>query len=63
MYVGLDVHKRVCYGTVIDKEGNIIKRGKMSNDPESLKILLYVNLDSRVKTQVWCYPPLLLLIS
>jgi hypothetical protein len=40
MYVGLDVHKRACYRTITDEKGNIVKRGKVSNDPESLKTFL-----------------------
>jgi 5-methylthioadenosine/S-adenosylhomocysteine deaminase len=37
MYVGLDVHKRVCYGTLTDENGQVIKRGKFSNDEDGLK--------------------------
>lgn len=37
MYVGLDVHKRVCYEIVMDDKGLLVKRGKFSNDPEGLE--------------------------
>lgn len=37
MYVGLDVHKRMCYGTLTDENGKVFKRGRFSNDPEGLK--------------------------
>jgi transposase len=36
MYVGLDVHKKVCYGTVMDENGEIVRQGKFSNDFEAL---------------------------
>lgn len=28
MYVGLDVHKQVCYGTVMDEKGKEVKQAK-----------------------------------
>jgi len=37
MYVGLDVHRRVCYGTVTDGDGRVLKRGRFSSDPEGLR--------------------------
>lgn len=36
MYVGLDVHKRVCYGTVMDEKGKIVKQAKFTNDLKAL---------------------------
>ena len=36
-YVGLDVHKRVCYGTVMDEEGRVLKQARFSNDPKGLE--------------------------
>ena len=36
MYVGLDVHKRFCYGTVMDEEGEVVKHGRFSRDPRCL---------------------------
>jgi len=35
-YVGLDVHKRVCYRTIMDEDGQVVKHGRFSNDPEGL---------------------------
>lgn len=37
MYVGLDVHKRFCYGTIMNEKGEIVKDGKFGKDPQSLK--------------------------
>jgi len=31
MYVGLDVHKKVCHATVMDERGEILKEGKFEN--------------------------------
>lgn len=39
-YVGVDHHKRFSYLTVMDKKGNIIKKGEISNTKESLKRFL-----------------------
>jgi len=36
MYVGLDVHKRACYGTITDQEGTIYKQGKFASSPEGV---------------------------
>jgi len=36
MYVGLDVHKQVCYGTVMDEKGKVVKQAKFTNDLEAL---------------------------
>jgi len=36
MYVGLDVHKKVCYGTVMDEKGTVVKQAKFDNDHEAL---------------------------
>ncbi len=37
MYVGLDVHKKVCYGTIMSKRGEVVREGKFSRDPRCLK--------------------------
>ena len=37
MYVGLDVHKRVCYGTVMDEKGEVVKQASFTNDPDGLE--------------------------
>ena len=36
LYVGLDVHKKVCYGTIMNEEGNVVKHGEFSKDPRCL---------------------------
>ena len=36
MYDGLDVHKLVCYGTVMTHDGEVVKRASFTNDPERL---------------------------
>lgn len=36
-YVGLDVHRRVCYGTMMNEEGPVVKQDRFSNDPEGLE--------------------------
>jgi len=36
MYVGLDVHKKMCYGTVMDEGGRVVRQGKFGNDFEAL---------------------------
>ena len=40
MYVGLDVHKNVCYGTVMDEKGKVAKQTKFTNDPEGVKAFI-----------------------
>ena len=37
MYVRLDVHKIVCYGTVMNEKGEVAKQAKFTNDPEGLE--------------------------
>ncbi|MFH2112028.1 MAG: transposase [Candidatus Bathyarchaeota archaeon] len=37
MYVGLDVHKKVCYGTVMDEKGKVAKQAKFTNDHQGLE--------------------------
>ena len=36
MYVGLDVHKKLCFGTVLDEKGSVVKQAKFDNDFEAL---------------------------
>jgi transposase len=35
-YLGVDVHKRICVFTEIDSEGNLLRRGKFSNNFEEV---------------------------
>ena len=37
MYVGLDVHKKVCYGTVMNERGEIVRDGKFCKDQRGLE--------------------------
>lgn len=59
MYVGLDVHKRVCYGTVMDGEGRVVKRGRFSNDPEGLEEFMEGIEEALVALEAgYCWQPL-----
>ena len=59
MYVGLDVHKRVCYGTVMDGEGLVVKRGRFSNDPEGLEEFMEGVEEALVAMEAgYCWQPL-----
>jgi len=40
MYVSLDVHKRVCYCTIMTPKEEVGMRGRFSNDPEGLEDFL-----------------------
>lgn len=59
MYVGLDVHKNVCYGTVMDESGEVVRQGKFTNDYEAL----YDFMDGLEEAMVvmesgYCWQPL-----
>ncbi len=43
MIVGLDVHKRVCYGTVRDDKGVAVKLAKFNNALEGLEGFMCVS--------------------
>jgi len=59
MYVGLDVHKRVCYGTVMDEKGQIVKRGKFSNDHQGLEEFMEGIDEALVAMEAgYCWQPL-----
>lgn len=48
-FVGLDVHKEVIYQVVLDKEGNIIREGKIKSEPEEIeKFLKHIDKDSKI---------------
>jgi transposase len=34
LYVGLDLHKRFCYGTVLDEKGEVVNQAKFDNEEE-----------------------------
>lgn len=59
MYVGLDVHKRVCYGTVIDRDGRVVKQGRFSNNPEGLEEFMDGVEEALVAMEAgYCWRPL-----
>lgn len=58
MYVGLDVHKHVCQGTVVDEEGRVLKRERFSNDPDSLKSFMKDVGEAKVVMESgYCWQP------
>ena len=59
MYVGLDVHKRTCYGTATDDEGRIVKSGKFSSNPEGLNSFMDGLDEAQVAMEAgYCWQPL-----
>ena len=59
MYVGLDIHKKVCYGTVMDEKGKVVKQAKFTNDSESLEEFMQ-DLDQAmvVMEAGYCWQPI-----
>ena len=59
MYVGLDVHKRVCYGTVMDEKGKVVKQAKFTNTPEGLEEFMEdIDLATVAMEAGYCWQPL-----
>jgi transposase len=59
MYVGLDVHKKMCYGTVMDEKGNIVKQAKFSNDHAELALFMKGLKQTKVVMEAgYCWQPL-----
>jgi transposase len=59
MYVGLDVHKKMCYGTVMYVEGNIVKQAKFSNDHAELAHFMKGLEQTKVVMEAgYCWQPL-----
>jgi len=59
MYVGLDVHKRVCYATLTDEKGRVIKQGKFSNDEYGLNSFMQGIDEAQVAMEAgYCWQPL-----
>lgn len=59
MYVGLDVHKLVCYGTVMTHDGEVVKRARFSNDPEGLEEFMEGLHETQVAMEAgYCWQPL-----
>ena len=60
MYVGLDVHKRVCYGTLTDQDGNVLKRGRFSSSPEGLRAFMVGVDETKIAMEAgYCWQPLI----
>jgi transposase len=58
MYVGLDVHKRVCHGTVMNWEGTIVKQERFSNNPRGLDTFMDGVGGARVVMEAgYCWQP------
>jgi transposase len=59
MYVGLDIHKKVCYGTVMDEKGTVVKQAKFDNDHEALDEFMEGLEEARVVMEAgYCWQPL-----
>jgi len=58
MYVGLDVHKRFCYGTIMNEKGEIVKDGKFSKDLRCLDEFMK-NITKELATKAFIYNMLL----
>jgi transposase len=50
-FVGIDLHKKLCYFTELDSEGNILRRGKFGNNIEAISAFA-VTLSSEVKLTI-----------
>lgn len=59
MYVGLDVHKNVCYGTVMDEKGKVAKQTKFTNDPEGVEAFMEGLDEAQVAMEAgYCWQPI-----
>ena len=59
MYIGLDVHKQVCYGTVMDEKGKVVKQAKFTNAPEGLEAFMEGFDEAQVAMEAgYCWQPL-----
>jgi ribosomal protein L37E len=59
MYVGLDVHKNVCYGTVIDEKGKVAKQDRFTNDPEGVEAFIEGLTEAQVAMEAgYCWQPI-----
>jgi len=59
MYVGLNVHKRVCHGTVMDEEGHVVKRERFSNDSGALRSFMKDIGEAKVVMESgYCWQPI-----
>ena len=56
LYVGIDLHKEVCYATTLDKEGEIIDRKEFKNEREEwVKFVEEMPRDSKVAIEACSY--------
>jgi transposase len=59
MYVGLDVHKRICHGTMMNGEGKIVKQERFSNGPRGVDAFMGGVEGARVVMEAgYCWQPL-----
>ena len=59
MYVGLDVHKNVCYGTVMNEKGKVAKQTKFTNDPEGVEAFMEGLDEAQVAMEAgYCWQPI-----
>lgn len=58
MYVGLDVHKRACYATVMNERGEVVKQEKFPNEREEFKRFFNCIGDAKVAMEAcYCWQP------
>ena len=59
MIVGLDVHKKVCYGAVMDEKGKVAKQAKFTNDPEGVEAFMEGLTEAQVAMEAgYCWQPI-----
>jgi len=59
MYIGLDVHKKICYGTLADERGQILRRERFNNNPKGLKTFMRDVDEAEVAMEAgYCWQPL-----
>ena len=56
MYIGIDLHKEVCYATTLDKEGEVVDRREFNNEREEWeKFVTEMPRDSKVAIEACSY--------
>ena len=59
MFVGLDVYRRSCHRTVLNEHGRVVKQGRFSKDPDSLKGFLEGLGETKIVIESgYCWQPL-----
>ena len=51
LFAGIDLHEKFCFITVMDKEGQIVKEGKVLNDEDEM-VLFFGQFKSQIKAAV-----------